>query len=79
MTRTSRYLVHTHLDFAIRLPMQFYLAGHAAMEGAHAADKRILVMKTAWDPHAGFRTLMLLASLLILLAAVAARPAGFWA
>ncbi|HEV3311546.1 MAG TPA: DUF6220 domain-containing protein [Chloroflexota bacterium] len=60
--------------FAIMIPIQFYLAGHGAMEGAHAADKAILPMKTAWDPHVAFGTLMLLVSLLVLLTALAARP-----
>jgi hypothetical protein len=60
--------------FLLMIPIQFYLAGHGAMEGAHAADKGIAVMKTAWDPHAGFGTLMLLVSLVIVLVALAARP-----
>ncbi|MGI8825818.1 MAG: DUF6220 domain-containing protein [Chloroflexota bacterium] len=59
--------------FVILIPIQFYLAGHGAMEGAHAADKSIAVMKTAWDPHAAFGTLMLLISLLALLLALACR------
>ena len=63
--------------FLLMIPIQFYLAGHGAMEGAHAADKGIAVMKTAWDPHAGFGTLMLLVSLVIVLVALAARP-GSW-
>lgn len=54
--------------FVVMIPIQFYLAGHGAMEGAHAADKKIVVMSSAWDPHAFFGTLMLLVSLLILLA-----------
>lgn len=60
--------------FVIMIPIQFYLAGHGAMEGAHAADNSIVPMKSGWDPHAVFGTLMLLVSLLILLAALAARP-----
>ncbi len=62
--------------FVIMIPVQFYLAGHGAMEGAHAADKAIAPMKTGWDPHMAFGTLMLLVSLLILLAALASRPPG---
>lgn len=61
------------LLFVVAIPVQFYLAGHGAMEGAHAADKSITVMKTAWDPHTSLGTLMLLLSLLILLVALAAR------
>lgn|GEM_PF-3715602 len=60
--------------FMIMIPIQFYLAGHGAMEGAHAADKGIRPMKTGWDPHASFGTIMLLVSLLVLLAALPARP-----
>jgi Family of unknown function (DUF6220) len=59
--------------FVVMIPIQFYLAGHGAMEGAHAADKGIGVMKTAWDPHSAFGSLMALVSLLILLAGLAAR------
>ncbi len=59
--------------FIVAIPVQFYLAGHGAMEGAHAADKSIAVMKNAWDPHTALGTLMLLVSLLILLVALAAR------
>ena len=49
------------------IPIQFYLAGHGAMEGADAADKGIIPMKSGWDPHVAFGTLMLLVALLILL------------
>lgn len=64
--------------FVIMIPIQFYLAGHGAMEGAHAADKSIPVMNTAWDPHVGFGSLMLLVSLLALVVVLAARlPAPF--
>ncbi|MGI8825244.1 MAG: DUF6220 domain-containing protein [Chloroflexota bacterium] len=59
--------------FVVAIPVQFYLAGHGAMEGAHAADKSIAVMKTAWDPHSAIGTLMLLVSILILLVALSAR------
>lgn len=59
--------------FVAAIPVEFYLAGHGAMEGAHAADKSVAVMKTAWDPHISFGTLMLLVSLLILLLALAAQ------
>ncbi len=59
--------------FVVAIPVEFYLAGHGAMEGAHAADKSVTIMKTAWDPHTGLGTLMLLVSLLILLVALAAR------
>src|SRR5207248_4631729 len=63
------------LIFVVMIPIQFYLAGHGAMEGAHAADKGIGVMKTAWDPHSAFGSLMALVSLLILVAGLAARLA----
>jgi hypothetical protein len=58
--------------FVVLIPIQFYLAGHGAMEGAHAADKNILPMTSAWDPHTALGTIMLLVSLLILLAALGA-------
>ncbi|HZT96461.1 MAG TPA: DUF6220 domain-containing protein [Chloroflexota bacterium] len=60
--------------FVIMVPIQFYLAGHGAMEGAHAADKKITPMKTGWDPHIAFGTIMVLVALLVLLAALASRP-----
>ncbi len=59
--------------FVVAIPVEFYLAGHGAMEQAHAADKSATIMKTAWDPHIGLGMLMLLVSLLILLVALAAR------
>jgi hypothetical protein len=59
--------------FIIMIPIQFYLAGHGAMEGAHAGDNSIVGMKSAWDPHIAFGTLMVLVSLLTLLVALAAR------
>jgi hypothetical protein len=64
------------LLFVILIPIQFYLAGHGAMEGAHAASKSIVGMKTAWDPHSALGDIMLLLSLLCLLAALAARLPG---
>jgi len=67
--------------FVVAIPIQFYLAGHGAMEGAYSAycaDKTnkctTPLMITAWDPHVIVGTLMLLVSLLILLTALAARP-----
>jgi hypothetical protein len=66
--------------FIILIPVQFYLAGHGAMEGAHAADKAsesppvfIHVMPTAWDPHVAVGTIMALIVLLSLILALAAR------
>lgn len=56
--------------FLIMIPIQFYLAGHGAMEGAHSADHPKSVMTTAWDPHANFGTIMGLVALLILLVAL---------
>jgi hypothetical protein len=55
--------------FLILIPVQFYLAGHGAMEGAHSADHPKSVMTTAWDPHVAVGTIMLLVSLLIMLVA----------
>lgn len=60
--------------FLLMIPVEFYLAGHGAMDGAHAAHKAVVGMKTAWDPHSFFGTLMLLLSLLTLLVALLARP-----
>jgi hypothetical protein len=60
--------------FLILIPVQFYLAGHGAMEGAHAADKNVPVMSTAWDPHVAIGTIMSLIAVLILLVTFAARP-----
>jgi hypothetical protein len=65
--------------FIILIPVQFYLAGHGAMEGAHAADKAsgtppiFPVMTTAWDPHVALGTIMSLIVVLSLLVALAAR------
>ncbi|HZU11605.1 MAG TPA: DUF6220 domain-containing protein [Chloroflexota bacterium] len=59
--------------FVLAIPVQFYLAGHGAMEGAHAADKSIKVMPMAWDPHAALGTLMGLLAILIVLVALAGR------
>jgi hypothetical protein len=65
--------------FIILVPVQFYLAGHGAMEGAHAADKAsdtppvFSVMPTAWDPHIAVGTIMALIVLLSLIIALAAR------
>ena len=60
--------------FLLTIPVEFYLAGHGAMEGAHAAHKAVVGMKTAWDPHTFLGILMLLLSLLTLLMALLARP-----
>jgi Family of unknown function (DUF6220) len=59
--------------FVALLPIQFYLAGHGAMEGAHAADKNIHVMSTAWDPHSALGTIMGLLAILILILGLASR------
>jgi uncharacterized membrane protein YphA (DoxX/SURF4 family) len=59
--------------FVLAIPIQFYLAGHGAMEGAHAADKSLPPMSTAWDPHAALGTFMGLATILILLLVLAGR------
>jgi Family of unknown function (DUF6220) len=64
--------------FVVLVPIQFYLAGHGAMEGAYSSDKAtagkpIVVMTGAWDPHVILGTLMLLISLLTLLFALAGR------
>jgi hypothetical protein len=72
MTRTFRSTWSVLISlFLIMIPIQFYLAGHGAMEGAnvatHVGDKGIhirrTIMSTAWDPHSAFGTLMLLVSL----------------
>jgi hypothetical protein len=82
MTRAFRSIWSVLISlFLIMIPIQFYLAGHGAMEGAnvatHVGDKGIhitrTIMSTAWDPHSAFGTLMLLVSLLILLVALGAR------
>jgi|SRR5579875_3640679 len=59
--------------FLLAIPVQFYLAGHGAMEGAHAADDGTRVMSTAWDPHALLGTGLALLSILIVLMALAGR------
>jgi Family of unknown function (DUF6220) len=82
LTRALRSIWSVLLTlFLAMIPIQFYLAGHGAMEGSnvatHVGDKGIhisrTIMSTAWDPHAIFGTLMLLVSLLILLVAFGAR------
>jgi cytochrome b561 len=56
------------------IPIQFYLAGHGAMEAAYSVEKPAPLMKTAWDPHVAFGTIMALIAILILLTGLAARP-----
>jgi hypothetical protein len=65
--------------FIILVPVQFYLAGHGAMEGAHSADKAsetspvLVVDPTAWDPHVALGSLMALIVVLSLILALVAR------
>jgi hypothetical protein len=65
--------------FIVLIPIQFYLAGHGAMEGAYSAGKagdkhRVLtVMSGAWDPHRGLGDVMSLLAILILIVGLAAQ------
>jgi len=68
--------------FVILIPVQFYLAGHGAMEGGHSADKAsgkppvLTVMSNAWDPHIAVGTIMALLAILIVLVALTSRLPG---
>jgi hypothetical protein len=65
--------------FVILIPIQFYLAGHGAMEGGHSTDQAsktppvLTVMPNAWDPHMAVGTIMSLIALLILIVGIAAQ------
>jgi hypothetical protein len=74
MTRALRAVWATLVYiFVALIPVQFYLAGHGAFEGAHGSDKKVVPMTTAWDPHLALGDLLVLISLIILLLAFAAR------
>jgi len=67
--------------FVVLIPIQFYLAGHGAMEGAYSANCadpsnncKAPLMTTAWDPHVLVGSLMALIAILILITALIGRP-----
>lgn len=73
-THSPRHLIHTDPDFC-GYDTHSVLSGRARRHGGCARGRQgDLRYEDRWDPHAAFGTLMLLVSLLILLAAFAARP-----